>query len=120
MPRFRRTIPIDDYVLDVLMRDLVGHDQQPSAFLVFLFLFGRAARAKGRPVTASIRTIADETGLSKSAVQTALKTLQRNELIVTRRRHSTAVPEHTVLRHWRPSPRRTAQPETRARTGARP
>jgi hypothetical protein len=33
MPRFRRTVPIDDYVLDVLMRDLVGHDQQPAAFL---------------------------------------------------------------------------------------
>jgi hypothetical protein len=120
VPRFRRTIPIDDYVLDVLMRDLVGHDQQPSAFLVFLFLFGRAARAKGRPIAASIRTIAEETGLSKSAVQTALKTLQRNELIVTRRSHSTAVPDHTVLRHWRTSTPRTAQQEARGRTGSRP
>ncbi len=36
MSRFRQTIPIDDYVVDVLMRDIVGHDQQPAAFLVYL------------------------------------------------------------------------------------
>ena len=48
MPRFRTTVPVDDYVLDVLMRDLVAHDQQPSAFLVYLFLFGRAARQRWR------------------------------------------------------------------------
>jgi len=39
MPRFRRTIPIDDYVIDILMRDLVGHDRQPAAYLVFLYLY---------------------------------------------------------------------------------
>ena len=38
--RFRETIPVDDYVLDVLMRDLVGHDQQPAAYLVYLYLYG--------------------------------------------------------------------------------
>jgi hypothetical protein len=31
------TVPIDAYILDTLMRDLVGHDRQPSAFLVYLF-----------------------------------------------------------------------------------
>src|SRR4051812_24790083 len=72
MPRFRATVPVDDYVLDVLMRDLVGHDAQPAAFVVFLFLHGRAARNGGRPVAASLRMIADETGLSKSAAQTAV------------------------------------------------
>jgi len=35
MPRFRESIPIDDYILDVLMRDLIGHDQQPAAYLVY-------------------------------------------------------------------------------------
>src|SRR5471030_1823132 len=104
MPRFRQTVPVDDYVLDVLMRDLVGHDQQPAAFLVFLWLYGRAAREGWRPVAASLRTIADETGLSKSAVQTAVVALQRNELIATDRAHRTAVPEHRVLRHWRQTP----------------
>ena len=109
MPRFRQTVPVDDYVLDVLMRDLVGHDRQPAAFLVYLWLFGRAARRDWRPVAASLRMIAEETGLSKSAVQAAVAALQRNELIATVRAHATAVPEHRVLRHWRDTPAATLQ-----------
>jgi DNA-binding MarR family transcriptional regulator len=101
MPRFRETVPVDDYVFDVLMRDLVGHDQRPASFLVYLFLYGRAARQNWGPVTASLRAIADETGLSKSAVQEAVTALQRLELIATKRAHVTAVPRHRVLRHWR-------------------
>ena len=101
MPRFRETIPIDDYVIDVLMRDIVGHDRQPAAYLVYLYLYGRAARQRWRPVAASLRTLADETGLSKSAVQTALELLRRRELIESESDHATAVPEHRVLRHWR-------------------
>jgi DNA-binding MarR family transcriptional regulator len=100
MPRFRKTVPVDDYVLDVLMRDLVAHDQQPSAFLVYLFLFGRAARQRWRPVAMSLRMIAEETGLSKSAVQLAMDTLRYRELILTTRALATAVPKHRVLRHW--------------------
>jgi DNA-binding transcriptional MocR family regulator len=101
MPRFRESVPIDDYVLDVLMRDIVGHDRQPAAYLVYLYLYGQAARAKWKPVAASLRALADETGLSKSAVQTALDLLRRRELIRTASDHPTAVPEHRVLRHWR-------------------
>jgi DNA-binding transcriptional MocR family regulator len=101
MPRFRETIPIDDYVLDVLMRDIVGHDRQPAAYLVYLHLYGQAARAKWRPVAASLRMLAEATGLSKSAVQTALENLRRRELIETTTARSTAVPKHQVLRHWR-------------------
>lgn len=101
MPRFSQTVPIDDYVLDVLMRDLVGHGQQPAAFLVYLFLSGRAVRQRWQPVKASLRMLADETGLSKSAVQTALVTLQLRQLVKTTRDHRTAVPAHRVLRHWR-------------------
>src|SRR6266480_6411487 len=101
MSRFRQTIPIDDYVVDVLMRDIVGHDQQPAAFLVYLYLYGQAARKKWKPVTSSLRTLADATGLSKSAIQTALGTLQRRELIVTTRDHATATSRHRVLRHRR-------------------
>ena len=101
MPRFREAIPVDDYVLDVLMRDLVGHDRQPAAYLVYLYLYGQAARDKWRPVVKSLRDLADATGLSKSAVQTALENLRRRELINTTSDHSTAVPRHRVLRHWR-------------------
>jgi hypothetical protein len=101
VPRFRGTIPIDDYVLDVLMRDIVGHDRQPAAYLVYLHLYAQAARAKWKPVAASLRSLAEETGLSKSAIQTALDLLRRRELIVTKSDHATAVPTHRVLRHWR-------------------
>jgi len=100
MPCSRKTVPVDDYIIDVLMRDLIAHDQQPSAFLVYLFLFGRAARQRWRPVAASLRSIAEETGLSKSAVQTALDKLRHRELISTARTNATAVPTHRVLRHW--------------------
>lgn len=101
MPRSRRTLPVDDYVLDVLMRDIVGHDQQPAAYLVFLHLYGRAARQRWRPVAAGLGAIAEETGLSRSAVQAAMSRLRYRELIATERDHPTATPRHRVLRHWR-------------------
>lgn len=101
MPRFREAIPVDDYVLDVLMRDVVGHDHQPASYVVYLYLYGQAARSKWKPVPGSLRTLADATGLSKSAVQTALENLRRRELIVTTAVHATASPFHRVLRHWR-------------------
>src|SRR2546421_85438 len=41
-----KTIAIDDYVLDALMRDLIGRDKSPSAFAVYLFLW-RRARERG-------------------------------------------------------------------------
>ncbi len=101
MPRCRETLPIDDYVLDVLMRDLIGHDQKPAAFVVYLHLYGQAARNKWRHISASVRTIADATGLSKSAVHAALTHLRRRELITTTADHVTATPRHRVLCHWR-------------------
>ena len=101
MPRFRQTIPVDDYVLDVLMRDLIGHDQKPAAYLVYLHLYSEAARHNWKPIRASLRAIADATGLSKSAVQIALAHLRRRQLIATTTDHSTATPRHRVLRHWR-------------------
>ena len=101
MPRFKRALPIDDYVLDVLMRDLLGHDQKPAAFLVYLHLYGQALRNNWRHVSASVRTIADATGLSKSAVHAGLIHLRRRQLIATTAEHATATPRHRVLRHWR-------------------
>ena len=109
MPRFRETVPVDDYVIDVLMRDLVRHDRQPASYLVYLYLYGQAVRTRWKPVPASLRALADASGLSKSAVQTALENLRRRELIVTTRDHTTAVPRHRVLRHWRTGiPRRAS------------
>ena len=101
MPRLKQTVTIDDYVLDVLMRDLIGHDQKPAAYLVYLHLYAQAARHRWKPVVASARTIAEATGLSKSAVQTALAHLRHRQLIATTANHATATPRHRVLCHWR-------------------
>jgi DNA-binding transcriptional MocR family regulator len=45
--------------------------------------------------------LAETTGLSKSAVQTALELLRRRQLIETRPSTPTATPEHRVLRPMR-------------------
>src|SRR5947199_2821701 len=111
MPRFRRSVPVDDYVIDVLMPDLVGHDQHPAAFLVYLFLYHRAQQGGWRSIALSLRAIAEATGLSKSGVQTALAALRRRQLVRSRRTHLTAVPRHQVLRHWRDRRRRRGPPE---------
>ncbi len=97
----RKTVAVDDYVIDVLMRDVVGHDRQPAAYLVYLWLYGQAARANWRPVPASMRFLAETTGLSKSAVQMALKLLRRRQLIKTRGDGKTKTLKYRVLRHWR-------------------
>ena len=100
------TLRLDRYVTDVLLRDLVGHDHSPAAFVVYLFLWSRSAgRKKAR---LSHQNIADETGLSKSAVQQALRLLHRRQLVTSERRHQTDTPEHTVHRPWRRSVTRAA------------
>jgi hypothetical protein len=90
----------DAYVLDTLMPDLVGHDRQPSAFLVYLHLAHRAARGRTRNVAVSLQTLAFDTGLSKSAVQRGLRTLTRRRLLRVDKAARTAVPVYTVLRPW--------------------
>jgi DNA-binding MarR family transcriptional regulator len=103
MSRFRQAIAVDDYIVDILMRDLVGHDQHPSAYLVYLYLYGQAARQRWKPVRASLRMLAEVTGLSKSAAQTALERLRRRQLIKTSSEYATATPQHAVARPWRRS-----------------
>ena len=62
-----RTCRIPAYLIDVLMRDLVGHDRAPSAFLVYLWLW-RMSRGEGRErIGASLQTLAPG-GRSQSAV----------------------------------------------------
>ena len=94
------TIPVDVYVLDVLMADLVGHDKHPSAFLVYLHIWRRSADAKGT-VFLSHQVIADGTGLSKSAVQDAIAALERRKLVRVQRKSPTATPGYTLVCHWR-------------------
>lgn len=94
------TIELDAYVLDTLMPDLVGHDHQPSAFLVYLYLW-RRTRADGADETAaSLRQIAEGTGISRRAVQDAVARLAQRQLIGVERASITAVPRYRVHRPW--------------------
>jgi hypothetical protein len=96
-----QAVPLEPYIVDVLMRDLVGHDRAPSAFLVYLWLW-RMSRGEGRErVGASLQTIATRTGLSKSAAQAAVAHLKRRRLVTATRRHATEAPTYQVHEPWR-------------------
>ena len=78
-----RGYTLDAYVLDALMRDLVGHDHRASAFLVYL-----AGTAASQEATTRIShaQLSERTGLSKRSVQDAvLHLVDRNLLRVTSR-----------------------------------
>jgi predicted small integral membrane protein len=97
------TVPLDPYLVDVLMRDLVGHDRAASAFIVYLWLW-RMSRGQGRPRTgASLQSMATRTGLSKSAVQSAVRHLAWRRLISATRDGPTAAPIYEVHEPWRPA-----------------
>jgi hypothetical protein len=95
------TLRIDRYVMESLMPDIVGHDKKPAAFVVYLYLWGRLARTRSKKVSASYQTIADETGLSKSAAQASIRHLMRRRLIRCELASKTATPVYSVLRPWR-------------------
>src|SRR2546426_12767255 len=91
---------VDHYLVDVLLRDLVGHDRSPAAFLVYLLLWRHTRGLAAASVRLSHRDIAEDTGLSKSAVQQALRILHRRGLVRSKQQHQTDTPEHCVLRTW--------------------
>jgi DNA-binding GntR family transcriptional regulator len=91
------SVELDAYVLDVLMRDLVGHDRSPSAFLVYLYLWRRTRDGESR---LPLQRIAEGTGLSKRGVQAAVGHLEDRRLLRVKRESITAVPEYAVLRPW--------------------
>ena len=93
-------VTIDDYVIEVLMRDLVGHDRSASAFLVYLHLWSQTIGRRERTAHLSHQMIANATGLSKSAVQTGMRRLLRRRLVRIHRDSSTAVPEYRIARPW--------------------
>jgi len=92
------TISIDRSLFDSVMGDLVGRDRSPAAFIVYLFLLSRAAGTRTRGVRISHGGIAGATGLSRSAVQGAIRLLNRRKLVRTVHDSPTATPEHHVRR----------------------
>lgn len=96
-------LEIDPYVVDTLMPDLVGHDRQPSAFLVYLMLWRLTHGAGVSSMQVALRDLAEATGLSKRAVQEALARLAKRHLIEVARDGITAVAVYSVLQPWRRS-----------------
>jgi hypothetical protein len=94
-------LTVDDYVVDVLMRDLVGHDRRPVSFLVYLWLAAEQQR-QGKAVTISYQQLAESIGISKSSAQAAAGWLARRKLIVVNKASFTATPSYSVQRPWLP------------------
>ena len=92
-------LQIDPYIIDTLLPDLVGHDRQPSAFIVYLHLVLHVLKRSKTQI--ALQDIAEMTGLSKRSVQSALGWLVKRKLIAVERRSITAIPVYTVLRPWR-------------------
>jgi hypothetical protein len=91
---------IDDYILDTLMRDLVGHDHRPAAYLVYIWLCGEQSR-RSDPLRISFQELAESTGLSRSAAQAAVVWLKRRKLLSAQKANATDVPTYTIHKPWR-------------------
>jgi hypothetical protein len=91
---------IDDYMVDVLMRDLVGHDKRPVSFLVYLWLAVEQQR-KGTAIQISYQELAESIGVSKSSVQSAVGHLVRRKLVLLSKATVTATPRYKVQTPWK-------------------
>jgi predicted regulator of amino acid metabolism with ACT domain len=102
-------IAIDDYVIDVLMRDLVGHDRRVVSFLVYLWFTAEQGKdqRKGNMVEASYRQIAESIGVSKSSAQASVAWLIKRKLLSSIKKTVTATPRYKVLTPWRDYERRS-------------
>ena len=93
-------IILDPYVHRTLLRDLVGHDHKPAAFLIYLWLYAEQQRL-GKAIAISYARLGEDTGLSRSASQTAVAWLVRRKLISLDKETVTATPVYSVQRPWR-------------------
>lgn len=98
---------IDDYVLDTLMRDLVGHDRKPVSFLVYLWIAAEQ-QWRGGDVEVSYRDMAESIGVSKSSAQAAVSWLVRRKLLAVRKESVTATPAYMARTPWRDAAGRAA------------
>ena len=78
MPQ-HETVALDAYILDTLLRDLVGHDRHPSAFMVYLFLWRETHGRRQPAAQLALIDIAEGVGLSKRGVQGALGQLAKRK-----------------------------------------
>jgi hypothetical protein len=90
---------VDDYVIETLMPDLVGHDHHPSAFVLYLALW-RLTDGGEHEAVVSLRGLSEETGLSRRAVQDAVTRLAGRKLVDVKRAGITDVPAYQLRRPW--------------------
>ena len=93
-----RTLMLDRYVIETLLPDLVGHDRRPSAFLVYLVIANEAGDGRA---ALSHAQLAERTGLSRRAVQSAVALLHRRQLVEISRRGPTDTSQYRPLSPWR-------------------
>jgi DNA-binding transcriptional ArsR family regulator len=93
-------IAIDAYVIDTLLPDLVGHDRQPSAFLVYVSLWRQTHGAGNEQVELSLGELSEKTGLSRRGVQDALTRLANRKLVTIERESVTSISIYRVNRPW--------------------
>lgn len=96
---------LDDYITEVLMRDLVGHDRRPVSFLIYLWLAAAQART-GKEVRVSFQEIAESVGVSKSSAQAAVRWLVQRKLLHVTKANATAIPFYKAMTPWKDGARR--------------
>lgn len=94
---------IEDYVTEVLMRDLVGHDRRPASFLVYLWLAAEQKR-RGAAVQISYQDLAESIGISKSSAQAGVGWLLHRHLLAASKANATATPRYTAQTPWKRKP----------------
>jgi hypothetical protein len=94
-------LTFDEYLTDVLMRDLVGHDRRPVSFLVYLWIAAEQQR-RGRSVQISYQELAESIGISKSSAQASVGWLVQRKLLAVSRTSVTATPSYTAQTPWKP------------------
>jgi hypothetical protein len=123
---------LDPYLTNILMRDLVGHDRRPAAFLVYLWFTAEhqnieqqnveqqnvdrqnmkkqhpARQPRSSAVSISYQDLAESIGISKSSAQSAVAWLIRRRLLASSKTTVTATPEYKVLTPWGRESRRPA------------
>src|ERR1700739_2355661 len=93
-------VKLDEYVLDSLMRDLVGHDRRPVSYFVYLWLAAEQQRQR-KPVSISYGDLAESVGVSKSSAQSAVAWLIHRKLISSSKANVTATPSYAVQTPWK-------------------
>ncbi len=96
---------LDDYIIDTLMRDLVGHDRKPVSFLVYLWIASEQAKTRAE-VRLSYQQVAESVGISKSSAQAAIRWLLKRKLLAVKKETVTATPTYAVRSPWRDAARR--------------